>query len=521
MVLSTGGFGAGSKKKKRKAASGVGALVMLSALMLYIGGMYSFALASVLAPVGAADLVAPIMAILAALMCFFFTAFSSQGILFGGKDMDILFSLPVSSFVVMLSKVMAVYLENLVFTLFLVGPAGFTYLYFTGFDLLYVVLGLLCLVFFPLLPTLLAVLASFLISLISARMKHKNVVIILLSLIGLGGIMAASFQLNGFLNSLATDTTVFRNTLASWFAPIHWMNQAMVHHDLISLALFAAICLIPFLGVVYLISISYKNILTKLLSQHVNYDYKMGDLQAASPFKALFNKELHRLFGTPMYLVNGAFGALLLPVAGIAALFYRSTLGELIAVLPAELLNMIPLLLFAAAAFCITTVEVTQVSISLEGRNLWILQEAPLSPKTIFGAKILLHLLVAGVPLLITVPMLAVAFQLDLLQTALFLLPSLALSLFWAVIGLMANLLFPRLDAPNENVVIKQSASVFICLFGGMLFLLACGFAYFKFFLALPVVYFSLIFTIFLLFLTAAAWFFLSHKGVRLFEELD
>lgn len=49
----------------------------------------------------------------------------------------------------------------------------------------------------------------------------------------------------------------------------------------------------------------------------------------------------------------------------------------------------------------------------------------------------------------------------------LLLLPAL-MSVFMALLGVVVNLRWPRFDYVNETVVIKQSASVMITMFGGM-----------------------------------------------------
>ena len=61
-----------------------------------------------------------------------FASMGASGIVFGGRDMDLLFSLPVSAFSVMLSKLLALYLENLIFNVFLLIPAGVIYLVYGG-----------------------------------------------------------------------------------------------------------------------------------------------------------------------------------------------------------------------------------------------------------------------------------------------------------------------------------------------------------------------------------------------------
>ena len=51
--------------------------------------------------------------------------------------------------------------------------------------------------------------------------------------------------------------------------------------------------------------------------------------------------------------------------------------------------------LLGGMAFLLATVYPTAVSISLEGRTIWLLKEAPLKPSILFGAKICLNLVLA------------------------------------------------------------------------------------------------------------------------------
>lgn len=63
-------------------------------LMLYLGGVYSFAFGALLAPIGRLDLLVLLMAVMAVALCFFFGIMGSAGFVFGGKDNDLLLALP-------------------------------------------------------------------------------------------------------------------------------------------------------------------------------------------------------------------------------------------------------------------------------------------------------------------------------------------------------------------------------------------------------------------------------------------
>ena len=89
MLLSSSGVGRG---KRKKAATGVGAMVLIAFLGLYMSGIYSALLMSVLAPIHMEVLVFIFMGMAALVGGLMFTAFAVKGVVFGGKDNDLLLS---------------------------------------------------------------------------------------------------------------------------------------------------------------------------------------------------------------------------------------------------------------------------------------------------------------------------------------------------------------------------------------------------------------------------------------------
>ena len=124
-----------------------------------------------------------------------------------------------------------------------------------------------------------------------------------------------------------------------------------------------------------------------------------------------------------------------------------------------------------AAVVCLmqATVNTACVSISLEGRTLWILKEAPVPPRELFGAKALVNVLVSDVPAALSVLLLWFGLGLSAPDALALLALCVCMGLFIPVAGLAVNLWLPRLDCENDTIVVKQSASSMIGIFGGML----------------------------------------------------
>ena len=121
-----------NNKQGKKKASGALIVLLMGGLSVYISVVYSLLLAQSLQPVGLLELLPILMAVVACAASLMFASMGASGIVFGGRDMDLLFSLPVSAFSVMLSKLLALYLENLIFNVFLLIPAGVIYLVYGG-----------------------------------------------------------------------------------------------------------------------------------------------------------------------------------------------------------------------------------------------------------------------------------------------------------------------------------------------------------------------------------------------------
>ena len=455
---------------KKRAFTGAGALLLMGGLALYLSGTYSFLFAAQLRRVDMLPLLIMMMPVLMVLAGFFFTVFAAQGVLFGGKDNDLMLSLPVSSFTLLLSRLSALYLENLFFGVFVMLPAGAAYLFFGGGgDVRFFLTLLLGTVLMAFLPTLLALVAGFLLGWVSARFARKSLVSVLLYGVMLVGVVWFSFRASFLLQDLTAQAMGVESALRSWGTPFVLLSEAACDGNLLSLVILAALCLGPFLVVSAVVARFYVPLITGLQSRGGKGNYRLGALRASGSTAALLKKEAVRFFTSPIYLFNAGLGLILLLVGAVAALVKRAALLELIGQISG--LGELPILPLLAAmlGFLLSTVTLTACSVSLEGKEIWILKEAPLSPRGLLMGKV-------GFALLLTLPCVvvgsvcaALAFGLTAGEGLLLTLLGAVFALFSAPFGLLLNLCFPKLDASNDTLAVKQSASVVITLFGSML----------------------------------------------------
>lgn len=506
----------GSSKKGK--VGGVGALLLLSGLSLYISGTYSFLFGDILSKAGMLDFLVPMIGLIGFFLAIMMTLFAASGFIFSNKDSDLMLSLPVSAFSVMLSKILALYLECLVFVALFLVPSGVAYLVYGGEGgVLFIVRLLIAAVFLPVLATLFSTVIAYFVSWLSAHSKHKSLASTIITFLFLGVVMVLSFRINNLGAVLQQNKESVEKLLTGWLLPLGLMQKG-VQGSWLALFEFCVLCLVPFLGVVWLFSTRYKKILSGLASQSVRSDYKLGRLQSSSQFSALFHKELSRYFGSSIYLTNTAFGGILILGGCIYAAVVRgkglaliSKLGGVEAIIP---------LVLVAIAFMLSTINTTCVSISLEGKSFWILKEAPISAKTLFKAKLALNLLIDWPITLISLLILGVAYSIPALTLLAMLAVLLPMGAAVALFGLVVNLQFPKMDADNDTVVVKQSASALVGIFGGWIPVIVGAVLYWFLIKYLGFTLFCLCFAVVLCLLCLLYWRYLTTKGAEKLKKL-
>jgi len=445
---------------RKRAASGWAALALAAGLSLYMSGVYSFALARQLE--GSLEPLLAVMPALAALAAAAFTVFAAQGVVFGGRDGDLLLSLPVSAGLVLGAKLTALYVENLVFCLFLTLPAGAAWLWYGGPGGALFVLRLgVGTLFLTLLPTTLSLAAGFLLHALGGRWGNRRSVNLLLyaalTAAGLAGALAVNRSAAGALMGVRPGPLM---------TPF-WLFQRGVCGSLGALAGFC-------LGAAGLAGLAaalcaraYRRVL--LGGRKVRTGLRWNRKRPRSPFRALVEREAARYLATPVYLMNTGLGLAGLVVGGGAA----AIMGEKLRTLP---LPVSPALLAAAAmGFLLSTVTITGSSVSLEGSRLWILKEAPLAAGTVLRAKAAFQLLLAWPCVLLGTAGAGWGLRLAPAEWGALLAAGLAFALCCALLGLACNLCLPKLDALNDMAVVKQSAASLAAAFGGMGLWLACA----------------------------------------------
>lgn len=456
-----------SKERSRRVWFLVGmAFVVL--LMLFYSFMVSFGLGIM----GFADALPPLFLAICAVITLVTTVLKTGGVLFGFADYDMVMSLPVTPGQVIVSRLVAVYFMDFLFSAIALVPAGLVYGALTGAGFGVWVMLFLSLFLAPLIPMALGLLLGALVTAVSARFRHKNLVAILASLLLFAGVLAACFGLQNIqVEQISALGSAAAGMAKAIYPPAALFQSAVCTPSVWHFVLFAAISCGAAALFVWVLSKFYAKINSALAARTAKRpadgNFRMGKLSAKSPRKALFIREIRHYVSVPSYVLNTACGGVMLVLFAVVFCFVGPEKLAQTPNLPAGLSAWIGGFAPLIGAFCASISPSTASAVSLEGKSRWIVFSAPVTEMDLFRAKI-------GVNLTIMLPCVAlsgVLFALGLRTTPwqtvlLFALPA-AYTFLFSVLGLLVNLRYPQFDWANEYEVVKRGMSVMVTMLFG------------------------------------------------------
>ncbi len=390
--------------------------------------------------------------------------FSSQGFLFTSNDFDMLFSLPVSTKAILISKFLVFYGYELIFSIATIGVSNIVYMILDGFTVAGVITTILGITLTPILPMMLGTVIAYGISMLIRSSAHKNMITTILTIIFTAGLLIvveiAAFSSDSLVDYIIKYSGDLLKSFRDYYFPAGWYVSAFSGEYLYML-LFAAFNLVPLLLLI-LISINYRSLVSSFRAggKKVKYTYSESNVKTKGVLLTCFVKEFKKLLSSAQYMMNAFTGIIMM----FLGLFTLSSLSEGV---PAELSVYI---LLAEMLLMCTISSTTTCTISLEAKTLWIYKTSPVKENTILVSKAMVNYCVF-IPAIIVVSVIAkimYAFTIPELLL-LILLPSVAV-LFMSYFGLVINLALPKFDWTNEIYAIKQSSSVLVTMFSTFIF---------------------------------------------------
>jgi len=447
------------KNSRTKTLIGITTVVGLYAAFFSLILMFMLFLAksSTQAIPGAEDnnLISSVLAMGFIMSVFIALVFAIQKITGGQKsnDTELLLSMPIKKVEIITAKALSNFVFNLAFVVLFFLPSIIAYFVYTTFNFVALMGCLLVLLLIPLATVGLSSIIDFFVTICFSNSKLGNFSKAIFTLLTLFGILAVY----EFFSINLENPTVMASV-------VNWMIN------------FNPVIMIPFiLGALVLFSLGcWLN--ARLLNRETRTtQFKATKIsnKVTTPLKSLLKNETNRYFNSPALMINTLMGPLgVIALTIWIAIDKGNTFLQLISVFgfSNDALYLVFGLIFAGLA---VLTYPSAVSISIEGKQLWILRSMPISASTVLTAKALFNILLMGPLTLLAGIILLLILKISLLNFAIMMLIPLITIVLVSYSGVLINLFFPKFDFENENTLIKNSTSATIILFVGLLLFVA------------------------------------------------
>ena len=430
--------------KKPSKIGGIGIAILLIYAAIVFAGMFSamfFGIAELYHAQGIGWLYFALAGILAAGFCLMGSVFTAQTQLYNARDNEMLLAMPIPSAAILGSRMIMLLLLNYFYEAIVAIPAIAVWI---AAGLPVTVSGAVCtavgFIILPLLPLTLSCLLGGIIAAITARMRHKNIITLVFSLLFLAVYMYFYMNIQGY------------------------MQQLMADGDFVKLILFVLCCVVPF-GILYaVLSKSFIGIATERRSAAKKV-YKGGEMRTGSAFMAVVKKELARFVSSAGYMINAGMGIVMMAAVAVFMAVKRAQIVMFINEVGTGYAGVLVGLIVCALA---SMVFISAPSISLEGKSLWVMQTMPIRGGTVLRAKAAMHIMITAPAAVLCTAAMGIILEANALDCIAAALLAVAFTVFTAYFGVALNLKFHRFDWINETAAVKSGMSVMLAMFGSM-----------------------------------------------------
>lgn len=441
------------QEKQRFAIVTLLSLVAISILVVYITKF-----SNGMAKAGLGKALPTLMVVICSLTTLTLTFIKSTGVLIGLKDYDMVMSMPVNVIYTVTSRITTLYLINLIIGFIAWLPSSIVYIIYEQptFNSYIFLLG--ALLFTPIIPMIVSLALGVLIVTVSSRSKHTNIFSLVLSTVAVLLVIFASTKTQSMDITQITNLGVaMAETVNKFYPPAILFTNALLQNDWISFIMFVLVSLL--LGMIFIVIVSYfyKSLNTAVFSHYARKNYRISELKTASPFIALYKKELRRLSSCTIYALNSCIGIVLLLVVAIMAVFFMPyTLKSQLEIM--GMTNIIQNIMPVILAIFVSMTSTTAPSLSLEGKNRWIMCSVPMQATTIYNSKIAVNLTIILPILYVSAFLLQIAFPCSTVQIILMFVIPTVYAFFISILGIYLNIKFPKYDWTSEYYAVKGGA---------------------------------------------------------------
>ncbi len=442
----------------------------------------------------------------------------------GGRsnDEEMLLALPIAKYQIILSKILYYFLFDLLIMVLLLFPSYIIYgVVVEDVSANLVARGFILIVCLSLFANGVSGILNTIFVRFTKKFKHQALIQSLLSLL-----LVIIFIIIYVGFTFVSQNAEFAIKIYDFY-PIKLFSEFVIEGTISTVLIVLVISFLPFVLSVVLKTVCFGKTVNSYHSNDLELKFKQSSVS-----QSLLKKEINKYFSIPVYVTNTLIGlvfaiGILIVITIMGKENFVSIIQMVIAAgyennqIPPSIEEMITgyfgYILMIACLFSVATTPITSCSISLEGKEMWILKAHPISEKSVFLAKIKAHVCINFFLILLISILMGINF--GALYFIIGLIVLLCATVLSSIIGLYANLQFPKLDWESEMEPVKQGMSVLVTMMLNILFVIvpAIGFFFISgistliYLMVLVLIYLTLIFV----------WgFVLATKGVKLYRNI-
>lgn len=387
--------------------------------------------------------------------------FSAYGVLFSGKDREILTPLPIKKQYIFLTNYITLYAGALIASLGFLAPGFIIYEIKTGFSLAVLVKALIGSVAFPALPLAAAFLIMSGVLAAASGFRHKELFATIFGVVIVGGCIFLNSN-RALLMKFVENGAGSVSKIGKIFANAFFLTEALLREG-IRAWLFVFLCVAAAAILIFLTYLYggavYDKILQRMSAAAVSRKQKKQTYKEGKPAAAFCRKEIKTILRSPVYALNCLINIILAPLAAVLITredTFRQVLGEVVqdAGRTDFILSMFGLLIGLGL---MSLNMVPSTSISREGKCIWISQILPVRLKAQVKGRLMAAVLFYILSGALFVILFGILLKINFLYMIYGFFIILAGSVPFACGGILIDLSHPKLIWDRETEAVKQN----------------------------------------------------------------
>ena len=498
----------GSYNAKTLKNIGLGILLVImlipSVLLLYAGIL---AVASALYSINQTGAFLFLMIMVSSMSVVVFSLTNIFSLLFSGRDMDMLLTLPIKARNIVCSKMILVLISEYVLSIPLMMMCLIAYSTIVQTNFLFWIYAILITLFVPIIPiSIVTAIVVLVIRIFARKVNVQRVQMVFTACFfviafTIGMFASASMnssvaieegEMNVIISEMYANNEYLIDSMSNIYFPSNLATTALFDvgsvTSLASLLAFIACSLfVAFLSVILIEKVYLKSVMQGLSVGRERKAKKITDKsykKQKSKAVAICLYDFRVLMRTPVFVFNTLFIIILVPLMLVAPIFFEGR-GEQMNEMFASLLLISAPFIPLAINFLVALASVTSSSFSREGRAYFTTQVVPCEGKDLLLGRIMLQTIVnLALAVLLALVVLIVGGS-NIFQSLIIVITSVVMGIPISIIGLVIDFKKPKIDWDNPAMAMKQNFNVLKALSISALYLIIYGFGTFLLMLTL------------------------------------